>query len=858
MQQGFDLTKSLKALWRFKWIIALLVLVAAGTAWKFNSAQPTVYKATATVMVQSGQSGLASLPVGLESVLPFAYRQDIGSQLQVMQSRSVLERAVTQLEPEKVENPEYLQLEAGKLAGSLKVQQVGNASLVGVTVTSSDPAKAQQQANAVAEAYIYEVSKAKLAEIETALENTTNQMKELSATKVDLSLSPLLTPIIAKTDTALAALGEATEHLEEVEAVESPGEAVPVTRDAGTALTPLQLDALSQHVEVISGEAIDLSTLTQQLKSESTGSAYMVLSSDTADIEIRTRALATKLASLIAEVGAVRGVEIDPQVQNQLLAIEEQLRVASAATGAVLNQVLELYGVRQRLEEAYAAEFTSNIEVTLYKAVGADLLFRMVEHTNLTSTALEAVPGHLEQIQPREVTSAQWGLQSLIETLKERINGGPASVTAALESILRELQPPAPEQSVLLTHGELAAIQNNTKTVSVTLAFLLSQVEQMQLDELDSNVYTELLYVKEQLRIANDAVQGLPAQIANLESGGGDSLSSASLNNLRQQLQLQLLTSSSGGARIVDEAVVSSQATTFFGRLRSVILAAVAALLLGILSVLLFQYFDRKVRDASQVASYVGIPVLARIARIEGAGNPHPPSFKESPSQYLEAFRMLRTNLGLDSNRGLVLLVSGPGEEEGKTTIAANLARAVALQGRKVLLIDGNLRKPGIAEAFELKQADGLSDFLKGKNEPQDYVIQADGIDILPVRGASVKSAEELSSPRMKALLEKARQVYDVVIVDSAPVIEYADTRILAKWVDAVLLVLQADVSRLDLTRDSKQELESMGVQVAGFVLNKEKSQEFEWLPRIFRDLRKKKSQVQTDLKGDNSVATKH
>lgn len=821
-QQQFNLVKLLKALWRFKWIIALMVVVAVGTAWIFTSEQPPVYEAMATVMVESGQPRLTALPAGLESGLQFAYLQDIGSQIQVMKSRNVLERAVTQLEPEKAGNPEYLQLEANKLSDSLKVQQVGNTNLVEVTVASYDPIKAQKQANAVTEAYVYEAGKARLTAIETALDNTTEQLKKLNATEVDISVSPLLTPITVQIDTALAALGTATEHLDKVRATESSEEAIPAAKDAGTTLTPLQLDTIGKQVEAASDEAIELSTLAQQIKLQITKRAFVIKGADTAIIEVRTRALATKLAVLAEEVETMREVEIDPQVQSQLLAVEEQLRVASTTTGAILNPVSDLYSVRERLEEAYAAEPIPDQTVALYKAIGTNILYRMVEHTTLAATTLEAISGQLQQIQPRKDTLKQWELRSLMETLRERLRGGVASATSVLDEVSKKLRPSAPEQDVLLTHGELATIQNNTKTVTTNLASLLSDVEKTQLDELDPPVHTELLHVREQIRIANDATKELPAQIAALDQGGGDSLSSEALDNLRQQLQLQLLTSSSGGPRVMGTAVVSSPSTTLFGRLKSVILAAVAALLLGALVALVLQYFDRRVRDASQVSSYVGLPVLAHVAMIKGAGNPHPPTLLgESPSQYLESFRLLRTNLGLDSSRGKVILVSSPEGKEGKTTLAANLARAVALQGRRVLLIDGSLRKPEVAAAFGLAEVEGLSEFLTGENEPWDYITQAEGVDILPSGAASAKSTEMLSSPQMKALLENAREIYDVVIVDSAPVMGCADTRILAREVDEVLLVLQPNFSKLDLARDSRQVLETMGAQVAGFALNK-------------------------------------
>jgi receptor protein-tyrosine kinase len=194
---------------------------------------------------------------------------------------------------------------------------------------------------------------------------------------------------------------------------------------------------------------------------------------------------------------------------------------------------------------------------------------------------------------------------------------------------------------------------------------------------------------------------------------------------------------------------------------------------------------------------------------------------------------MLRTNLGLDSCSGKVLLISSPEAREGKTTVAANLARAVALQGRRVLLIDGNLRKPDIAAIFGLPEADGFPEFWTGRNELSDYIAQAEGVDILPSGAASAESTEILSSPRMKTLLEEARQNYDVVIIDSAPMIGCADTRILAKEADDVLLVLQLGISKLDVTKDSQQTLEAMGARMSGFVLNKVPSKECEPVPLL-------------------------
>lgn len=824
-QQEFNLAKQLKGLWRFKWVILLMMLVAGGTAWGFTSMRPPVYEATATVMVESGEPELA-LPAGLE----ITYFQDIGSQIEVMRSRGVLEQAVSQLEPGKAANPQLLQLEVNKLNDALKIQQVRGTSLVALTVVSSDAVLAQKQANAVAEAYVYAANRARLSAIETSLENTKKQLKKLSATQVDLFLSPSLTRLTTQIDTTIIALETASKHLQQIgphDAVALPEESPTVVEDAGTVLTPSQLNMISESISVATSDAKKISELTQEFNLE-----LNIEPIDLAVIESQTRALATKLGTLSPEIEAMCRAETDPQVNSELLYVEELVQVASATGGATLEQVVAL---SVALSEEGMSDQRQNLRD------------RIEQHTVLLLTALEAASEQLQQIEPRAATFtqlqlaqqlAQSQLEMQVETLIERA----ASAIIALQALSQQLQPLAPEESITITRAELATMEARARMVATTLDFLLSEVEDMRLNELAPQDYAELLSVQEWLAVASNTAGELPNEVTGLSESGGDALSYTALENLRQELQLALLTSDSSATRVVDMAVVSPTTTTIFVRYKNVFLAIVAGLLLGILSALVLQYFDRRVRDASQVASYLGLPMVARVPVTWGRKNRHPPSaLKGSSLKYLEAFRMLRTNLGLDSCPGKVLLISSPEEREGKTTVSANLARVVALQGRRVLLIDGNLRKPDIAASFGLLEAEGLPEFLTDGNELSDYITQADGVDILASRAASAASAEMLSSPQMKALLEKARQTYDVVIVDSAPIIGCADTRILAKEADEVLLVLQPDVSKLDLTKESRQTLEAMGVRVSGFMLNKVLPKECESIPLSIT----KKPQVQ-------------
>lgn len=976
-------------------MIILLVLIAAATAWKFTSARPATYTATATVMVESGQPNLTALPIGFETGFEFAYSRDLGSQLEMMQSRTVLERAVTQLEPDKAANPQYLQQEASKLLAALKVRQVKNSGLLTVTVSSLDPSTAQRQANAVAEAYVYETRRAKLAAIENTLENTTKRLKELSQGKVDLSVNPTLTRVTAKIDVARAALRTASEQLQASKRTvarvqEQPA---PVLRDAGTVLSQSQLNMLSRPVETAASEAKELSRLARQLSSRLAAEGFEAGDADIATMESLTRALASKLGSLSAETQVMRRMETDDAVQEELRAAEEQLQVATASVGAVLEQVRALYTAVeqlrtggstaaagaskalttrkeagaalvqrilqhtslgaatlvkaseqlqqiefrrtttvtqlqiQRLKEGVSSEASelsalakqldsqltaegfevgevdiTNIEnlirtlaaklgtlsselvaarqaeddavveqqlraaeeqlriansavgailepvrslyavveqlrivnstagtspsqsVPVRREAGTSLVQRIVQHSTMAATALDTASGGIQKIRPRAATVGQWQL----ERISERV----ASATTELDTLSRQLKASDPKQGLLLTYAELAAIEIRAQTVVVNVAILLSETEKIQLAVLHPQTTKDLLTVIELVRVSNESIKGLPNEITGFVRGGVDSLSYSALEKLRQELQLALLTSGSGGSRVMDMAIAYSPSTNVFGRFRNVILAAVAALLLGVMSALVLNYFDRRVRDASQATGYLGLPLSASIASIKG-GNPHTPSILGgSPSHYLEAFRMLRTNLGLDSSTGQVLLITSPQGNEGKTTVAANLARAVSLQGRKVLLIDGNLRKPDIARVFGMAEANGLSGFLNGRNEMPDYVKRADGVDILPGGAASGRSAEMLSSSRMKALLAKARQTYEVIIIDSLSLVGWADTRILAKEVDVVLLVLRPGTSDLKLLRESKQILDTMAVKVAGFVLNRVSPGDYGYPPR--------------------------
>ena len=389
-----------------------------------------------------------------------------------------------------------------------------------------------------------------------------------------------------------------------------------------------------------------------------------------------------------------------------------------------------------------------------------------------------------------------------------------------LASLLEKIQP-NDDGDILLSYSELSEIELQTQAISISLSFIDSDLSRIQSLDTDANLAADLLNLQESVSIASNAIAGLGDEMTTLTENGGD-VSYSSLDTLRQELQLALLSSDTGVTRVLDTAV-STSSSSLFTRYRGVLLAVIAGFLISIVIVFIMKYFDRTVRDGSQVKNLLGLRLLATIGAA-GEGATHiSPELDDVPPAYLESFRMLRTNLNLDPGKGKILLVSSPQPREGKTTVATNLARIIALQGRKVLLIDGNLHNPDIANIFGIGEEKGLSEFLAFGKEDGIFVKEAEGIDILPGGEPSKISAELLSSPKLKAFLEKARKEYDIIIVDSAPVADLTDTRILARNIDGVILVLRSNLSKIDSTRETKQALETVGAHIEGFVLMDER-----------------------------------
>jgi protein-tyrosine kinase len=190
-----------------------------------------------------------------------------------------------------------------------------------------------------------------------------------------------------------------------------------------------------------------------------------------------------------------------------------------------------------------------------------------------------------------------------------------------------------------------------------------------------------------------------------------------------------------------------------------------------------------------------------------------------------ESFRMLRSQLMLrwfDQGRK-TLAVGGPRKGTGSSTLAANLAVAFAQLGERTLLLDANFRRPAQHALFGITSAAGLTDVLLGRCNVEKAVVsiaQLNGLAVLCAGSLPPNPHELLSSRALQYLLDLAREIFDVVIIDSPPVLEYADGQMIAARAGGFLLVTRRHKSRMAEVDAAQQRLAPSNAIIVGAVVN--------------------------------------
>ncbi|GMK39902.1 tyrosine protein kinase [Paenibacillus sp. CCS19] len=189
-----------------------------------------------------------------------------------------------------------------------------------------------------------------------------------------------------------------------------------------------------------------------------------------------------------------------------------------------------------------------------------------------------------------------------------------------------------------------------------------------------------------------------------------------------------------------------------------------------------------------------------------------------------EAYRKLRTNLKYsESERALkLLMVTSASAKEGKSTTAVNLATVYAQAGQRVLLLDCDMRKPTVHKTFALSNRNGLSQVLSGQSEWVDAVqpTRIKNLQVLTSGPIPPNPSELLDATRMDGLLEQLRERYDMVLIDTPPVLAVSDAQIMATRCDGVLLVVNARGAKRREAIKAREALLLVQARIVGVALN--------------------------------------
>lgn len=297
-------------------------------------------------------------------------------------------------------------------------------------------------------------------------------------------------------------------------------------------------------------------------------------------------------------------------------------------------------------------------------------------------------------------------------------------------------------------------------------------------------------------------------------------------HELEQQGQLQ-----SGDVRLISLAAPPTRpaSSTLVSAVISIALGVVAGLALAAL----VEWFDDRLRSADDVERRVGVPALASIPvirrsalRLLAKSDRHPAGYTvDRPlSRYAESLRILRTAIhhAASPGRAAVVAVTSALPGDGKTTISLSLARIAGLAGQRVLLIDCDLRRCSLNALLQIEPKVGLTQVLNG-DVPWTKAIGRDessGAHVLPVAEEAPNPRDMFGTGAMQQLLNDARQVYDLIILDSPPVLAVAEARTLCLLADGAVLVARSCRTRAAALDAVLHQMESIDARVLGVVLN--------------------------------------
>lgn len=449
------------------------------------------------------------------------------------------------------------------------------------------------------------------------------------------------------------------------------------------------------------------------------------------------------------------------------------------------------------------------------------------QHGRLSGDLIEARTRRAEAQarydQMRRLVSAEGGAESaaavldspLVQRLREQEVVLSRKI-AELKSQLRDSHP-----KLILAKEEFADLQKRLKSeVDKIVINLRNELQVARVRE--ANLRRELTAIERQLDTQNDASVTLRALTSEVQAN--------------KQLYETVLARFKE-TRVVDEdiqeadAKIITRATVpfapFYPRKNAMLMAALLiSTVIAIAIALLLEFLDNGFSSVTQLEDVTGLPTITAIPRLGRADRrllPHQVALRKPNSPYGEAIRSLRTGLMLSGNDGdpKVVMVTSSVSSEGKTSTALSLAILAAKSGQRAVILDCDIRHPSLHGALDVDNDLGLSNYLSGHAELDD-VLEIDensGLNYIVAGMRAPHPADLLSSTKMRALLTSLSHSYDLVVLDTPPILAVSDSLVLARHVDKTVFLVRWEKTPRDTAIAGVKQVIEAGTDLAGLVL---------------------------------------
>jgi capsular exopolysaccharide synthesis family protein len=520
--------------------------------------------------------------------------------------------------------------------------------------------------------------------------------------------------------------------------------------------------------------------------------------------------MAAKLANTAAQV------YIDDQVASK----SEQTELANAW---LQDRAIEL---KNRVEASARSMETHRRKSGLIDTDGSSLLSQQMSElsSQLISTRAIRAEAEARYAQLQNLLEIEGGVASAAAVLQspliQNLRSQEAQVVRKIAEFKTQLRDAHP--TMILARNELTDL--TTKIESEVHKIVINQGGELKIAQLRvRNLEGEIDRLQKRIDSQTDAEITLAALETELEANG--KLYDTILARLKET-GVQDASLVQADARIISYATVPGSPS--FPRKRMIVSTAfVASMILGILIVMLLEQLDSGFRSRDQIEAATGVTVLGMVPHLRSGWfetvEPHNDILDRPNTVLGESFRTLRTALLLSNvdDPPRTVLVTSSVPSEGKSTTALSLARTAAKAEQKCLIIDGDLRHPSLHRAFGVENDIGLIDYLS-TDTPLEEIVQIDfrsGAHYILAGQAVPHTTDLLGSEKMRALLMALREIYDLVVIDTPPVLALSDTLVLVRSVDKTVFLVQWEKTRRETSIAGLRQVIDAGADLAGIVL---------------------------------------